>query len=170
MIPAVLTAIFFMAAQFMAGQAAPPFRAQMEKCDSAYDMVVQAREQARPDIGKEQAEHFRSKLKTATSMCSSSGDAWYYRYLYSLHLGDKADADYALRQARRTNAEGLRRNDNPFESLVAAKEVKLPPVVREKWALVVGVGKFQYPGVTPLNYTAKDARDFAALLTDPNYG
>jgi uncharacterized caspase-like protein len=164
-ISAVFVAVFF-----MAGQVAPPFSAQVEKCDSAYDMVVQAREQARPDISKEQAEYFRSKLKTATSMCGSSGDAWYYRYLYSLRLEDKADADYALRQARRTNAEGLRRNDNPFAPVLAAKEVKLPPFVREKWALVVGVGQFQYPGVNPLKYTAKDARDFAALLTNPDYG
>ncbi len=164
-ITALLIAVFF-----LSFRAAPPLSAQVEKCDSAYDMVVQAREQARSDIGREDAERFRSKLKTATSMCSSSGDAWYYRYLYSLRLGDKADADYALRQARRTNAEGLRRNDNPFAPVVAAKEVKLPPIVREKWALVVGVGQFQYPGVNPLKYTAKDAQDFAALLTNPNYG
>jgi len=164
-IPAALIAVFF-----MAGAATPPFSAQMEKCDSAYDMVVQAREQARPDIGKEQAERIRSILKTATSMCGSSGDAWYYRYLYSLRLGDKTDANYSLTKAQRANAEGLRRNDNPFAPAVAAKEVKLPPVVREKWALVVGIGRFQYPGVNPLKYTAKDARDFAALLTHPNYG
>lgn len=164
-IPIAITAVFF-----MASGAAPPFSAQVEKCDSAYDMVVQAREQARPDISKEQAEYIRSKLKTATSMCGSSGDAWYYRHLYSLRIGDKADANYALPKAQRANAEGLRRNDNPFAPVVAAKEVRLPPVVREKWALVVGIGQFQYPGINPLKYTAKDARDFAALLTNPNYG
>jgi len=147
-------------------------RAQ-ERCDSAADMVVQAREQARPDITREEAARVGAKLKSATSMCSASGDAWYYRYLYSQRLGDQKDADYALTQARMFNAEGLRRRDNPFAPVLtagAAREVKLPPIVREKWALIVGIGNFQYPDIKSLKYTAKDARDFAALLTDPAYG
>lgn len=162
-----------------------------EKCDSAADFVVQAREQARPGLSREEIERVRGKLKSANSMCSASGDAWYYRYLYSRQLGDGKDADYALRQARLNNAEGLRRNYDPFAPVasaassasgtpgasgapgapsIAAQEVKLPPVVREKWALVVGIGNFQYPGINPLKYTAKDAKDFAALLVNPDFG
>ena len=45
-----------------------------------------------------------------------------------------------------------------------------PSYVRQKYALVVGVGKFQDPHITPLKYAAKDARDFAATLIDPNVG
>lgn len=144
--------------------------AQTERCDSAFDIVVQAREQARPDISPEQAERMWSKLNTAARACGTSGDVWYYRYLYALRIGKQKDAEYALKQARLFNAIGLRRNDDPFTPVVAAKEIKLSPFVREKWALVVGIGQYQYPGIKPLKYPAKDAREFAALLTNPSYG
>jgi hypothetical protein len=42
--------------------------------------------------------------------------------------------------------------------------------VRQKYALVVGIGKFQDSHITTLKYAAKDARDFAAMLTDPEVG
>lgn len=42
--------------------------------------------------------------------------------------------------------------------------------VRQKYALVVGIGKFQDPHINQLKFAAKDARDFAATLTDPNVG
>jgi hypothetical protein len=164
-----LPAILF-ATLLAAGFSALPVRAQTERCDGAFDIVVQAREQARPDISREQVERVRAKLKMANSLCSSLGDGWYYRYLYSRKLGDKADADYALRQAQLFTAESLRRTDDPFAPVIAAKDVKLPPVVREKWALVIGIGQYQYPGIKKLNYTAKDAQDFSELLTNSNYG
>jgi hypothetical protein len=42
--------------------------------------------------------------------------------------------------------------------------------VRAKYALIVGVGKFQSPKIRSLKYAAKDAHDLAALLTDPAVG
>jgi hypothetical protein len=42
--------------------------------------------------------------------------------------------------------------------------------VREKWALVVGIGKFQQSNIPELRFAAKDARDFAATLRDPEAG
>jgi uncharacterized caspase-like protein len=42
--------------------------------------------------------------------------------------------------------------------------------VRQKYALVVGIGKFQDSRIHSLKYAAKDARDFAAMLTDPEAG
>jgi uncharacterized caspase-like protein len=48
--------------------------------------------------------------------------------------------------------------------------VEIPPgPIRNKYALVVGVGKFQY-GITPLQYANKDAYDFYAYLVDPAGG
>jgi uncharacterized caspase-like protein len=35
---------------------------------------------------------------------------------------------------------------------------------------VVGIGRFKDPGIPRLQYTAKDARDLAAVLVDPRYG
>lgn len=148
----------------------PPAGAQQERCDSAFDRVVQAREQARPDLDTAEAKRIHILLKSATGACSGSGDAWYYRYLYARRVGDQVDANYALGNARTFRAEGLRRQDDPFAAPVAAAETPLPSFVREKWALVVGIGNFQYAGVNPLKYTAKDAKDFHALLADPKYG
>ncbi|MEX2264239.1 MAG: caspase family protein [Bryobacteraceae bacterium] len=42
--------------------------------------------------------------------------------------------------------------------------------VRDKFALVVGIGSFNSPKIPTLKYAAKDARDFAAVLTDPEIG
>ncbi len=43
--------------------------------------------------------------------------------------------------------------------------------VRDKFALVVGIGKFrQSDRIQSLKYAAKDATDFAAVLTDPSVG
>src|SRR5438270_2029022 len=42
--------------------------------------------------------------------------------------------------------------------------------VREKWALVVGISRFQNPAIRQLQFSAKDAKDLAAVLTDPQVG
>jgi len=45
-----------------------------------------------------------------------------------------------------------------------------PSFVRKKWALIVGVGYFKDERISTLDYAVKDARDFAAVLKDPNIG
>lgn len=42
--------------------------------------------------------------------------------------------------------------------------------IGDKWAVVIGVGKFADPQVPQLKYAAKDAKDFYDYLTDPNQG
>ncbi len=43
--------------------------------------------------------------------------------------------------------------------------------MRDKWALVVGISKFAYLDEKfQLSAPARDARDFASVLTDPNIG
>ena len=42
--------------------------------------------------------------------------------------------------------------------------------IGDKWAVVIGVGKFADPQVPGLKYSAKDAKDFYDYLTDPNGG
>ncbi|HEV7765436.1 MAG TPA: caspase family protein [Thermoanaerobaculia bacterium] len=46
----------------------------------------------------------------------------------------------------------------------------LPSHVRQKFALVVGIGRFQDASIPRLQYAAKDAKDVAAVLADPRYG
>lgn len=42
--------------------------------------------------------------------------------------------------------------------------------VRDKWALVMGVGRFQRPEIPTLEFAAKDATDVAHALVDPQIG
>ena len=42
--------------------------------------------------------------------------------------------------------------------------------MREKWALVVGVGKFRDPAIPTLHFTASDANGFAQSLLSANVG
>jgi len=42
--------------------------------------------------------------------------------------------------------------------------------VRQKWALVVGIDHFLHPNIPTLHLSAKDARDFAAALENPQVG
>src|SRR5579871_992110 len=46
----------------------------------------------------------------------------------------------------------------------AAQKAIVNKPIGDKWALVVGVGKFQDPTIPALKYPAKDARDFAECL------
>lgn len=48
-------------------------------------------------------------------------------------------------------------------SFAQADELINKPV-HDKWAIVVGVGKFEKPGIPPLKYATKDARDFYDYL------
>lgn len=148
-----------------------PALAQVQ-CNSAIDQLTQARERARPGLTRDALEHSNELLKMAVRRCPDLGDAWYYRALYARELKDQVDANYAMQKAEYFNSEALRRGYNPFAPVVVAKaeaEIKLPPV-REKYALVVGISQFQDRNIKALQYPAKDAQDFAALLRDPNYG
>lgn len=49
-------------------------------------------------------------------------------------------------------------------SAIAENSTATNRPVRDKWALIVGIGKFQSPSIPKLNYAAKDARDFREFL------
>lgn len=114
------------------------------------------------------------RAKFLTENCPQNGDGWYYRHLIEKRLNrPAADINFSYRKAEAYEAPALKAGLNPFltrESPEPAAE-ELSPTVRDKWALVVGVGAFK--NLAPryaLRYAAKDARDFAGALTDPNYG
>ena len=159
-----------------------------ERCAIAQDLVVQARERAYPGASRSKLEDARQLLKQASSFCPSLGDAYYYRYLLNKQLGNQSDADFSLKKAREFNSEALNQGIDPFTlstgtggavvdngKKLGAPEAKKPvsTALREKWALVVGISKFRAGQALPklnLQFPAKDARDFAAFLKDPNYG
>lgn len=107
-----------------------------------------------------------SKLDTARHLCPTLGEAFKWSYCSASALGRQ--------QKARTYKDRAIFNEVSDFSCVKAKVVpELPPLpsfVREKYALIVGVGQFRDPQVPALRFAAKDARDLAAVLTDPRYG
>ncbi|MGC2498359.1 MAG: caspase family protein, partial [Acidobacteriaceae bacterium] len=52
----------------------------------------------------------------------------------------------------------------------AAEAPAVAGPVQQKWALVIGIGQFQNPGIPTLHYTTADAKAFALELADPAIG
>lgn len=170
----------------MAGLASA--RADDGRCGAGKDLVVQALEVAGPQSGNGDFLSALQLLKTAASMCSTNGDAWYYRSLVEARLGHAPQAKFALEQARQSGSDAMNQGLQPFvlatpagrRGVGDAKPGTAAPstggpsakagAVGAKWALVIGISKFSDRVVPALNYTADDARSFAALLSDPGIG
>ena len=155
--------------------------------------MVQALERAGPLSGTAEFEDALQLLKRASAECAGLGDAWYYRSLVELRLGHAPLAKFAADKARLVGSEAQQQGLQPFvlatqpsagrgfevtTTAPAAENnkagAKTGPVkagaVQQKWALVIGVGKFADPSIPKLHYTISDAQAFAALLTDPGVG
>jgi hypothetical protein len=120
--------------------------------------------------GSGQVDHASAlhKAKTATDLCPALGEAWKYAFCSAAALGDKRAAAFYQSQAA---FNGVTRLECGAVTGAAANTTKeLPRYVREKYALVIGIGKFKDPTIQSLQFTAKDARDFTAVLTDPQVG
>jgi len=154
-----------------------------ERCASANDYLVAARQLFRPGTSKTDLETALNYLKFATRDCFNLADAWYYRHLCEKRLGDQRSADNSLSKAKEFGSEALSRGDDPFTLSTAsaapasvnvgrpapAPAPASPARVRDKWALVIGISKFRDSRIN-LEFTSKDARDFSSYLTDQNYG
>jgi uncharacterized caspase-like protein len=110
-------------------------------------------------------------LKLSVQQCSELGDAWYYRALFEKQLAMDAIAKHSLKQAELVGSTAMQQNLDPFTlSTPVSGGEALTGKVRDKWALVVGIGQFQDAAVPPLTYTAQDAADFAKLLANRHEG
>ena len=147
---------------------AQPAAAQ-NRCGAGKDLVVQALERVPPGSNASTIEDGIQLLKHAIGECESLGDAWYYRSLLERKAGNSRLADYSLQKARDSNSEALQQHLDPF---TLSTRPNLPPAgkVREKWALVIGIGKFKQAEIDPLQYATADANAFAAWLKNPAYG
>ena len=162
-----------------------PASAEGARCGAGQDLIVQALELTSPQSDAKSFQDALQLLKTAISECPQLGDAWYYRSLVEQHLGQSAPAKYSLGKAQFNGSEALDQALNPFLlSTPSARGFEMeqtktpspsaPPVrpgpIQQKWALVIGIGKFTDAEIPRLNYTTADATAFAAALTDPNIG
>jgi hypothetical protein len=162
-----------------------PARGQGERCGAGRDLVVQALERITPQSDNSAFEDALQLLKHAVSECGELGDAWYYRSLVEQRLGHDALARYAMDKARFTGSEALQQGLNPLvlatparRGLIAEGDATKTPgaptaplgPVQQKWALVVGIGRFIDRNIPRLNYATADANAFAAQLKDPAIG
>ena len=159
--------------------------AESVRCGGGQDLVVQALERITPQADSGTFDDALQLLKHAVSTCPELGDAWYYRSLVEQHLGHAPLAKYAMDKAHFYGSEALDQGLNPLVLSTPAsrgfepEQGPTPPPsaapvrpgpVQQKWALVVGIGKFTDAEIPRLNYTTADATAFAAALTDPNIG
>ncbi len=74
-----------------------------------------------------------------------------------------------MENARRYHSTALAEQISPFILATPRDNLQAVGPVHQKWALIVGIGKFnaKFPH---LSYTSKDAQDIAAALTDPEIG
>jgi hypothetical protein len=136
--------------------------AQSPGCNRAQAIVEEVRNLY--EAGQPDHRAILSKLKTAQQLCPTLGEAWKYAYCSAKALGDEASAQMFKGRAAFNDVTDL--NCGGGAPIAAA----LPTYVRRKFALVIGIGDFLDPAVPRLKYAAKDARDFAAALMDPEHG
>jgi Caspase domain len=112
--------------------------------------------------GSSDEKQLRSQLQEAESNCATSPIikrrlAMIYRDL----VFDTAKADALLAEAQALEGK----------SATVEQPVQKVGLVRDKWALVVGVSKFAHlRDENQLSAPAKDARDFASALVNPSIG
>ena len=109
-----------------------------------------------------------NRLATARDLCPSFGEAWKYSACSAKALGQDAKARVYADRAVLNGVSNLACGGSVGEP-DRPSAVNLGPV-REKFALVVGIGNFKDTRIPKLRYTAKDASDFHAFLVDPQGG
>jgi hypothetical protein len=119
-----------------------------------------------------------SWLDQAGKECSTSSAVFLEISKVYEQLGNKTMASFYATQAEQLspNLRFRQPGEPPAGSGSPANVPGRDPTVddksfvREKWALVVGVGRFQEKNIPQLDCAAKDAADFAAMLADPKVG
>lgn len=141
-----------------------------DQCNLAKDLVVQALERIKTATNEEVGDGLQL-LRNATDVCINAGDAWYYRSIFEKKLGQPSKSEYSLKKAKMYGSEAMDQGADPFQLATTPEVMKaaLGPV-HEKWALVVGISRFQDQRLGRLNFASKDAKDFAAVLVDPSVG
>jgi hypothetical protein len=105
----------------------------------------------------------KTLLKRAFEECQTSAIVLNKISELYAQMGENTDAELYRKQAL------LIENRTPITFQNPNIQIESNSYVREKWALVVGISSFKHPGMN-LRFAAKDAKDIAAMLADPEIG
>jgi hypothetical protein len=142
-----------------------------DRMGAARDLLYQALELLSGKSTTAQIERAIGYLKRSLDQYPGFGDAHYYRHLCLKRINQEpAIQSRALEAAMSYHSEALQEKRDPF-TLAVPKIYQDLATVGQKWALVVGISRFQPDkGADPLNCAAQDATSFAELLCNPEIG
>lgn len=141
-----------------------------ESCTTGQDLIVQALELLRADSKRTEVEDANQMLRRATDLCAESGEAWYYRSLVEARLNHPPQAQMALARATLFPSDAQRESLNPFVLAAPGGSAKPSAHIRQRWALIIGIGNFSDTRIPKLDYTTADATAFRDVLVDPALG
>ena len=106
-----------------------------------------------------------SNLITATRICAGWPELWYFRAVVGEKGGaSRRDIEYSRNKAKELGWRGTNISNG------SASPTSLPAQLGTKWALLVGIGKFQDPHLKELSFPAADAQSVRDLLIDKKVG
>lgn len=149
--------------------------AQSQECLSAAQEINYVKEKLALSQSRQVLEKALMRADFATQSCPHNGDAWFYLSAVqkALKLPER-EINYSRKKAEELESPALLAGLDPFMAQPPPRgkpDEGLPAHVVDKWALIVGVGRFKnLPESRNLRYAAKDANDFADALKNPNYG
>lgn len=140
-------------------------------CNSALDSLNRFKERFFTDAASVDFKREHSTLITATRNCPGSGELWYYKALLGKRAGAlESETNHALSKAKELKWSKAAEQDwADFKPSTTAANASLAGSPENKWALVVGVGKFADKSLRDLS-SAQDATALRNLLVDPDAG
>lgn len=156
--------------------------AAQDRCVAARDLLAGARDRLQPGATRAVMLEASDALRRATDLCPGLGDAYYFLSLLGRELKDDARAEnWRLKaefygSAAMKGGEPLLATHSPTSEPTVAvatatlsspttSAIRVPPFVRQRLALVVGVSKFRDPKINALRYTTADASAISEMLT-----
>ena len=160
----------------LCGSAALPAQAPRRTgaaCQTALETVNWVREKlAEPDLAPARLEQLLAVMELRTGSCPTIGDLWAYRSVVERALKrPERDVAYSRNKAKELGAPSLQNlTDGPGSSSPLVDDFDPRTPIRDKWAIIVGVGTFRDSRIRTLALATKDARDLTAIITDPEFG
>ena len=140
-------------------------------CEAALETVNWVREKlAEPNVTPTRLEQLLAVMELRSGSCPTVADLWAYRSVVERALKKpERDVAYSRNKALELGAENVSSlADAAAPDAVADFDPRTP--IREKWAIVVGVGTFKDARIRSLALAAKDARDLTSAITNPDIG